>query len=178
MSRSLQRIQRIRHLAEEQARLELERETQRLRQAQSARIEVAAHVHHQRVQLAASFASDIEQSILKEEVLETNKDEGIYLQPEQDWLLAGAALEFSTWNQMQLEQWCIREADRVAPMAERFQERRKEVQQVDRLVENARAAERIVEDRREQSEADSWFQIETARQKRNKRNATIDTQKK
>ncbi len=178
MARSLQRIQRIRHLAEEQARLELERETQRLRQAQATRIEVAAQVHHQRVQLAASFASASESSPADAEAVDLMKVEEQNLQPEQDWLLAGAALEFSTWNQMQLEQWCVHEAERVAPIAEKFRERRKEVQQVDRLGENARAAERVIEDRREQSQADSWFQIETARQKRNKKNSAIDTRKK
>ncbi|HUZ05788.1 MAG TPA: hypothetical protein VMU62_10550, partial [Acidobacteriaceae bacterium] len=53
----LKRILRIRHLAEEQARLELERETQRLRQAQAARIHAEAQVHSQREQLASSFVT-------------------------------------------------------------------------------------------------------------------------
>lgn len=171
MARSLQRIQRIRHLAEEQARLELERETQRLRQAQSARIDIAAQVHHQRVQLAASFPQESEV-----ENITTENNQA------QDWLLAGAALEFSSWNQMQLEQWCIQEAERVAPLAERFQERRKELRQIDKLVESQLAEERLAQERRDQAEADSWFQIETARQKRNQRGSdfdpSLDTKKK
>ena len=152
MASTLKRILRLRHLAEEQARLELERETQRLRRAQSARMQASERVRSQREQLAGSFLPETQPG-----------DES---RSENAWLLAEAALEFSTWNQMQLEQWCIQEAERVAPLAEQYQHRRRELRQVEQLVENEMNAERIVQDRREQNEADSWFQIETQRQAR------------
>jgi hypothetical protein len=153
---SLKRILRIRHLVEEQARLELERETQRLRQAQAARIHVSAQVHQQREQLAGSFVSG------RETGTEASED----IRKENDWVLAEAALEFSSWNQMQLEQWCIQEAERVAPLAEQYQQRRQELLQVEKLVERQTSAERIVQDHRDQAEADAWFQIETRRRER------------
>jgi hypothetical protein len=159
---SLKRILRLRHLAEEQARLELERETQRLRQAQSARILASNQVRSQREQLADSFVNDAQHSAVM------HKEDA---DKEKDWLLAEAALEFSAWSQMQLEQWCIQEAERVAPLAEQYQHRRRELRQVEQLLENQADAERIVQDRREQTEADSWFQIETMRQARAQRNA-------
>ncbi len=156
MAGSLKRILRIRHLVEEQARLELERETQRLRQAQAARIHVSAQVHQQREQLAGSFVSG------RETGTEASED----IRKENDWVLAEAALEFSSWNQMQLEQWCIQEAERVAPLAEQYQQRRQELLQVEKLVERQTSAERIVQDHRDQAEADAWFQIETRRRER------------
>ncbi len=165
MPSPLKRILRIRHLAEEQARLELERETQRLRQAQAARIHAEAQVHSQREQLANSFvASKGEGTDRPADSLSENSKTS---QADSDWLLAEAALEFSSWNQMQLEQWCIQEAERVAPLAEQYQQRRKELRQVERLVESQTQAEHVVQDRRDQSEADSWFQIETLRRERN-----------
>jgi len=154
---SLKRILRLRHLAEEQARLELERETQRLRQAQSARLDASSQVRQQREHLAGSFVPEAQTHV------DTRK--------EQDWLLKEAALEFSAWNQMQLEQWCIQEAERVAPLAEQYQHRRRELRQVERLLENQADAERVVEDRREQSESDSWFQMKTMRLERLQRYA-------
>ena len=156
MSRSLKRILRIRRLAEEQARLELERETQRLRQAQSLRLHLAEHVHAQREHLTESFVADAQMAAAQPTV--TPRSDG-------DWLLAEAALEFSSWSRMQLEQWCVQEAERVAPLAEAYQERRKELRQVERLVERQREAERTEVDRREQAEADTWFQIETERKR-------------
>ena len=159
MSRSLKRILRIRRLAEEQARLELERETQRLRQAQSARLHMAAQVHEQRERLTQSFA---------QEPPTTARQPHSWTQ-ESDWLLAEATLEFSSWSRMQLEQWCIQEAERVAPLAAAYTERRKELHQVERLVERQNAADRTALDRREQAEADSWFQIETERRRRRAR---------
>ncbi len=179
MPSPLKRILRIRHLAEEQARLELERETQRLRQAQAARIHAEAQVHIQREQLASSFVTSEEEGIDRPaDILSENSktsdnfktSDNVKIQPmESDWLLAEAALEFSSWNQMQLEQWCIQEAERVAPLAEQYQQRRKELRQVERLVESQTQAEHVVQDRRDQSEADSWFQIETLRRERNER---------
>jgi len=156
---SLKRILRIRHLVEEQARLELERETQRLRQAQAARTHAAAQVHHQREQLAGSFVSG------RETGTEVSED----IRKEKDWVLAEAALEFSSWNQMQLEQWCIQEAERVAPLAEQYQRRRQERLQVEKLVERQTEVERVVQDHRDQAEADAWFQIETRRRERSQR---------
>ena len=163
MAGSLKRILRIRHLVEEQARLELERETQRLRQAQAARIHVSAQVHQQREQLAGSFVSGRETGT---EASEDIRKEPEDIRKENDWVLAEAALEFSSWNQMQLEQWCIQEAERVAPLAEQYQRRRQELLQVEKLVERQTSAERIVQDHRDQAEADAWFQIETRRRER------------
>ncbi len=173
MAGSLKRILRIRHLVEEQARLELERETQRLRQAQAARTHAAAQVHHQREQLAGSFVSGREtgteasEDIRKEP--EDIRKEPEDIRKENDWVLAEAALEFSSWNQMQLEQWCIQEAERVAPLAEQYQQRRQELLQVEKLVERQTSAERIVQYHRDQAEADAWFQIETRRRERSQR---------
>lgn len=162
MSRALERILRIRRLAEEQARLLLERETQRLRQAQSVRLRLAEQVHAQREHLSQSFVADQRTAGTQGSGAvpsAANSNDG-------DWLLAEAALEFSSWSRMQLEQWCVQEAERVAPLAEAYQERRKELRQVERLVERQRAVERTELDRREQAEADSWFQIETERRRR------------
>ena len=166
MAGSLKRILRIRHLVEEQARLELERETQRLRQAQAARTHAAAQVHHQREQLAGSFVSGRETGT---EASEDIRKEPEDIRKENDWVLAEAALEFSSWNQMQLEQWCIQEAERVAPLAEQYQQRRQELLQVEKLVERQTSAERIVQYHRDQAEADAWFQIETRRRERSQR---------
>jgi hypothetical protein len=173
MSRALERILRVRRLAEEQARLVLERETQRLRQAQSVRLRLAEQVHAQREHLTQSFvdAAHGTKAQSAETSVEASAGAGFAAanHGDSDWLLAEAALEFSSWNRMQLEQWCIQEAERVAPLAEAYQERRKELRQVERLVERQRAAERIEQDRREQAEADSWFQIETGRRERKAR---------
>ena len=174
MTRSLQRIRRIRHLAEEQSRLELERETQRLRQGQAARMDASARVHLQREQLAGSFVVGAESPEATHRSL--YKDHATY--QDQDWLLAEAALEFSSWNQMQLEQWCVQEAERVAPLAAQYQIHRRELRQVEQLLENQTEAERVVQERRDQSEADSWFQIETSRQKRSLRASSLDPRKK
>ena len=166
MAGSLKRILRIRHVVEEQARLELERETQRLRQAQASRTHAAAQVHHQREQLAGSFVSGRETGT---EASEDIRKEPEDIRKENDWVLAEAALEFSSWNQMQLEQWCIQEAERVAPLAEQYQQRRQELLQVEKLVERQTSAERIVQYHRDQAEADAWFQIETRRRERSQR---------
>lgn len=161
MAGTLLRILRLRYLAEEQARLELMRQTQRLRQAQFARTGISRQVQQQRERLAGSFlpAADPQggANVWKE------------IPEEQEWLLAEAALEFSSWNQMQLEQWCIREAARVAPFIETYQRSRRELRQMEQLVENERKAEQLLEDRREQAEADSWFQIATQRRIRTKK---------
>ena len=165
MSRALERILRIRRQAEEQARLLLERETQRLRQAQSLRLHLAEQVHAQREHLTQSFVADSRTSGAQGSGVGPSAAHG----GDGDWLLAEAALEFSSWSRMQLEQWCVQEAERVAPLAEAYQERRKELRQVERLVERQRAVERTELDRREQAEADSWFQIETERRRRQTR---------
>lgn len=73
------------------------------------------------------------------------------------WLLADAQGEVAGWNRGRLDVLLGERAEIVAPAMEKFVESRREHEQVKRLVEDARQATRIEEDRRAQAAADDWF---------------------
>ena len=74
-----------------------------------------------------------------------------------EWLLADAQREVAGWNRARLRVLLQARAEEVAPATEKFLESRREHEQVKRLVEDAREAARVEEDRRAQAAADDWF---------------------
>jgi hypothetical protein len=74
-----------------------------------------------------------------------------------EWLMADAQGEVAGWNRGRLRVLLQARAARVAPAMEKFLESRREHEQVKRLVEHARQAVQVKEDRRAQVAADDWF---------------------
>lgn len=74
-----------------------------------------------------------------------------------EWLLADAQGEVAGWNRTGLRAVLRERAEAVAPAMEKFLESRREHEQVKQLVENARQAAQLEEDRRAQAAADDWF---------------------
>jgi hypothetical protein len=74
-----------------------------------------------------------------------------------EWLLADAQGEVAGWNRAGLRALLQARAEAVAPAMEKLLESRREHEQVKQLVENARLAARVEEDRRAQAAADDWF---------------------
>jgi hypothetical protein len=80
------------------------------------------------------------------------------------WLLADAQGEVAGWNRGRLDVLLGERVEIVAPAMEKFVESRREHEQVKRLVEDARQATSIEEDRRAQAAADDWFLSRRARE--------------
>jgi hypothetical protein len=74
-----------------------------------------------------------------------------------EWLLADAQGEVAGWNRAGLRPLLQTRTEAVARAMEKFLESRREHEQVKQLVENARQAARVEEDRRAQAAADDWF---------------------
>jgi hypothetical protein len=162
MAGALKRLHRLRYLTEEQARLELVRETQQLRQAQAVRTGAVLEERQRRDQLANSYMPWTPKAVPR--TMDGNAE-----QKEKDWLLAEAALEFSSLERMQLEKWCVEEAERVAPLTKRYQAARLELRQVEILLEKQANVERMEQGRRDQAEADAWYQTKSLRQQQKTR---------
>lgn len=152
MAKALRRILRFRHLAEEEARLQVERAAQLARQASAACERQTLLVHEQRSTLADSWIS-------RENEGRKNKGREGDSEPkgEHGWLMEEAVLEFSGWKRMRLEQ--LREAEllRMKPLVERYTERRRELRQTEQLLEQQAAVEAMERDRRAQAATDEWF---------------------
>ena len=165
MAKALQRILRIRQLAEEQARLEVERAAQRARQASAACARQATLEHEQRTTLAASWIGRIDDPENKGAAAnpanrwsETTEEKG--------WMMEEAVLEFFGWRRMRLE--TLREAElaRMEPLIATYTERRRELRQTEQLIEQRANIESIEKNRRAQAETDEWFSQRTLMQQR------------
>jgi len=86
-----------------------------------------------------------------------------------EWLMADAQSEVAGWNRGRLGLLRAQRAVAVAPAKEKFLESRREHQQVKVLVEDAKLAERIDEDRRAQTASDDWFLGRLVRERRESR---------
>jgi hypothetical protein len=80
-----------------------------------------------------------------------------------EWLLADAQIEVAGWNRGRLVVLQRVRASEVAPAMERFLESRREHEQVKQLVDAAKQASKIEDDRRVQATADDWFLSRRAR---------------
>jgi urease gamma subunit len=74
-----------------------------------------------------------------------------------EWLLADVQVEVAGWNRERLGTMLRTRAEAVAPAMAKFLESRREHEQVKQLMEDARQAARVEEDRRAQAAADDWF---------------------
>ena len=73
------------------------------------------------------------------------------------WLLADAQAEVAGWNLRRLRDLLSARNQAVSEAMQAFQQSRMEQEQVGLLVEAARQAERIDQDRKAQASADDWF---------------------
>jgi hypothetical protein len=156
MAKALRRILRIRQLAEEQARLEVERAAQLARQVSAACAQQITLEHQQRSTLAESW---IRRQHLGPEDLQRAVDTRSLSEPteEKGWLMEEAVLEFFGWRRMRLEQLREAEVRRMEPLIEIYTERRRELRQTEQLVEQRAAVEAMEQNRRAQAQTDEWF---------------------
>jgi hypothetical protein len=165
MAKALRRILRFRQLAEEQARLEVERAAQLARRASAACEQQAALEHQQRSTLAESW-------IRRQNDGPENKEhaigEPLHSDPaeEKGWLMEEAVLEFFGWKRMRLEELREAELRRMEPLIENYTERRRELRQTEQLVEQRAAIEAMEQNRRAQTQTDEWFSQRTLMQRR------------
>ncbi|MGC1781821.1 MAG: hypothetical protein WA708_04820 [Acidobacteriaceae bacterium] len=170
MAQALRRILRFRQLAEEQARLEVERAVQSLRRASAACERQVAAEQEQRVTLAASWKLE---TVSRRQALDGDGESA--LQPvepaqagefakhmeqataENTWLMEEATLEFFGLQRMRLEQLREAETRRIEPMIARYKEHRRELRQTEQLLAQQAAVENMEKDRRAQAETDEWF---------------------
>jgi hypothetical protein len=158
MAQALRRILRIRQLAEEQARLEVEQAALLVRRTSAACEQQTALEHRQRSTLAQSWTprehvdtegqeqSGCGSTTLREEAAD-----------EKGWLMEEAVLEFFGWKRMRLEQLREAELRRMEPMIELYTERRRELRQTEQLLEQQAVVEAMERDRRAQAATDEWF---------------------
>ncbi|MES2220993.1 MAG: hypothetical protein V4587_08515 [Acidobacteriota bacterium] len=157
MAKALQRILRIRQLAEEQARLEVERAAQRARQVSAACAQQSTLEQQQRFTLAASWASKPHDELSVQGSSATTKVDAGEVVQEKGWLMEEAVLEFFGWRRMRLEQLREVELARMEPLVAIYTERRRELRQTEQLLEQQAAREVIQKNRRAQAETDEWF---------------------
>jgi hypothetical protein len=144
VSRNLQRILRVRRLLEDLAHLELEKKTAEMR-----RLETAAAGQRS---LALAARTDAMQ------ILEGRKDSAT-----PDWLMGIADAEILAWKGGRLAALArARRPDIEAARAELLG-RRLDRRQLESLAAEAAQAELQTEVRREQKQADDWFQSRVAR---------------
>lgn len=161
MARALQRILRFRQLAEEQARLELERGVLALRQANAACERQIATERRQRATLVESWKLEARTTNGEglPRAIDPNQPLNSIEAPtvENSWLMEEAALEFLGWTRMRLEQFCESESRRIEPLIERYKEHRRELRQTEQLLAQQTAIENMEKNRRAQAETDEWF---------------------
>ncbi len=165
MAKALQRILRIRQLAEEQARLEVERAAQRARQASVECARQVALEHEQRTTLAASWNPGPEDPASIARLVSPARHSGEAAK-ENGWLMEEAVLEFFGWRRMRLEELREAELRRMEPLIENYSERRRELRQTEQLIEQRANTEAIEKNRRTQAETDEWFSQRTLMQQR------------
>ena len=174
MAKALQRILRIRQLAEEQARLEVERAAQRARQVAAVCARQLTLEQEQRSALAASWKlspHDEPASLGRARDAQDSSDssEG------KGWLMEEAVLEFFGWRRMRLEKLREAELGRMEPLIAVYTECRRELRQTEQLVEQRAGAEAMEKNRRAQAESDEWFsQRSRMQQRRELRRAESD----
>jgi flagellar biosynthesis chaperone FliJ len=153
MAKALQRILRIRQLAEEQARLNVERAAQRARQASAACARQVELEREQRSTLAASW-------IFRQQVEPARFGRAIgpaHAAEEKGWLMEEAVLEFLGWTRKRLEELRQAELRHMEPLIEEYTERRRELRQTEQLVEQHAGEQAVEKNRRAQAETDEWF---------------------
>jgi hypothetical protein len=162
MAKALQRILRIRQLAEEQARLEVERAAQRARQVAAACARQLTLEQEQRSALAASWKAGPhgEPESLGRSNSERDSSE------EKGWLMEEAVLEFFGWRRMRLEKLRQAELGRMEPLIAVYTECRRELRQTEQLVEQRAGTEAVEKNRRAQAESDEWFSQRSRTQQR------------
>jgi hypothetical protein len=166
MAKAMQRILRIRQLAEEQARLEVERAALRARQVSAACARQLTLEQEQRSALAESWIPGLH---------EPPGDVGHSASPannvgepaeEKGWLMEEAVLEFFGWRRMRLEKLRQAELGRLEPLVAVYTERRRELRQTEQLVEERASTEKMEKNRRAQAETDEWFSQRSRTQQR------------
>lgn len=168
MAKALRRILRIRHLAEEQARLEVERAAQRARQASAACARQSNLEREQRSTLAASWIggqNDGPASLAHSAGAGNDPREGT---EEKGWLMEEAMLEFFGWRRMRLEKLRETELARMEPLIANYTECRRELRQTEQLLEQQAGKEAMEQIRRAQAATDEWFSQRTRSQQRRK----------
>ncbi len=166
MAKALQRILRIRQLAEEQARLEVERAAQRARQASAACARQVTLEHEQRTTLADSWNPGPQDDPANVGRPASPADPSGEAAEEHGWLMEEAVLEFFGWRRMRLEELREAELRRMEPLIETYTERRRELRQTEQLVEQRASTEAMEKNRRAQAETDEWFAQRTLMQQR------------
>ncbi len=173
MAKALQRILRIRQLAEEQARLEVERAAQRARQVSEACAQQSTLEHEQRFTLAASWKSGQHDGLSMKGTSALKEDNAGEVAKEKGWLMEEAVLEFFGWRRLRLEQLREIELARMEPLIAVYTERRRELRQTEQLLEQHAGREVMEKNRRAQAETDEWFsQRSRMRQHRELRRTT------
>ncbi|MGO8720113.1 MAG: hypothetical protein ACLQMO_12980 [Acidobacteriaceae bacterium] len=157
MAKTLRRILRFRQLAEEQARLEVERAAQLVRQASAACERQTTLEHQQRSTLAESWMPQANSGLENTETSDGDAAIPQEAMEEKGWLMEEAVLEFSGWKRMRLEQLREAELRRMEPMIERYTECRRELRQTEQLLEQQATVEQMEQDRRAQAGTDEWF---------------------
>jgi hypothetical protein len=162
MAKALRRILRIRQLAEEQARLEVERAAQRARQVSAACARQATLEQEQRSTLAGSWIPGSQ-----DKMADIGRASNVCdVAEEKGWLMEEAVLEFFGWRRMRLEKLREAELGRMEPLIGVYTERRRELRQTDQLVEQRASTEAMEKNRRAQAEADEWFSQRSRMQRR------------
>lgn len=166
MAKALQRILRIRQLAEEQARLEVERAALRARQVSVACARQLTLEQEQRLALAESWIPGLhdEAATIAPSVSSANN----IGEPAEEkcWLMEEAVLEFFGWRRMRLEKLRQAELGRLEPLVAVYTERRRELRQTEQLVEERASTEKMEKNRRAQAETDEWFSQRSRTQQR------------
>lgn len=157
MAKTLRRILRFRQLAEEQARLEVERAAQLLRQASAACERQVMLEHQQRSTLAESWTSHGNGGLQNMETGMRDTTAPPTATEEKGWLMEEAVLEFFGWRRLRLEQLRDAQVRYMEPMIERYTECRRELRQTEQLLEEQTEVERMEQDRRAQASTDEWF---------------------
>ena len=156
MAKALRRILRIRQLAEEQARLEVERAAQRARQVSAACARQVTLEQEQRSALAESWIRGTNDSP-EAQAATFNALPPVEVTEEKGWLMEEAVLEFFGWRRMRLEKLREAELNRMQPLIAVYTERRRELRQTEQLVEQRASTEAMEKNRRAQAETDEWF---------------------
>jgi len=162
VAKALQRILRIRQLAEEQARLEVEQAAQRARQASAACTRQVNAEREQRTTLAANWISPRSN---KTPSFGRASDSDEFAE-ETSWLMEEAVLEFLGWRRKRLEELREAELRRMEPLIEEYTERRRELRQTEQLVEQHASEEAMEKNRLGQAETDEWFSQRNLMQQR------------
>ena len=157
MAKALQRILRIRQLAEEQARLEVERAAQRARQVSTACARQVTLEKEQRSILARTWIPGPHENPVHAGYSASPANDSAASVEEKGWLMEEAVLEFFGWRRMRLEKLREAELNRMEPLIDVYTECRRELRQTEQLVEQRAGMEAVEKSRRAQAETDEWF---------------------